>query len=260
MSQNLKRLEESLQGDEIARLNELSPGLGNKLHRMFSGLGSLISAQAGHKGTVAIKKQSSKNSQGIVDAALTMQEDRIAGVDDPIDDLDAVNLRTLRRSLPVIEQVLPTPDKALKQVSRPIGMTNMKTVATDMTATYASDVLNEHLYVVGEVTGTPRLEIYRIFGANEMELLSTFEPSEAFQRMVLHGQYIFGCRTNAASANLTVINISKPDNPEETALFNTTIAARGIHAQEGYIYVAGVGGIKIIDVSTPEAPRIVGSI
>lgn len=258
--QNTKRIEETLQGTEIAKLNELSPGLGNKLHRMFSGLGNVQSAQAGHKGSVGIKKQKRINPQGITDAAIVLERDRIAGVDDPIDDLDAVNLRTLRRLRQELVEDDPQAGSKQKEACRPVALSNMKTIETGMTATYAVEVLNELAYVAGEATGTPAFEVYRIFGQNEFVLIGSVTTSEIFQRMVLHGQYVFGCRNGSNSNNLTVIDLTKPDNPTEIALFNMGAAGKGLHAQGGFVHVACDGSIKIVDVSVPSAPIVTASI
>jgi len=113
--QNLRRVEESLNGGEIDALNKMLPGLGSKMQRILSTLGKAHSAQSGHFGPVGIAKQTQSDNRGVTQPALVLGggaatgkvgatapysnvgADRIAGLADPLDDLDAVNLRTTRR-------------------------------------------------------------------------------------------------------------------------------------------------------------------
>lgn len=97
--QNLSRVEESIDGGEIAALNLIEPGLGNKLHRILSALGNAHAAQAGHKGTVAIKAQTAKDERGRVVPGMTFSGNRAADAADAIDDSDLVTLRQARRLL-----------------------------------------------------------------------------------------------------------------------------------------------------------------
>lgn len=264
--QNTRRINESITGEEIAKLNEVSPGLGNKLHRLLSTFGSSLAAQAGHKGSVGVVKQKTKNQQGIIDPALTLQQDRIAGVDDPIDDLDAVNLRTLRRLLgQLTEDEDAIPVNPLKEVCRPIAMSNGKSVDTGLTVGYAVEVLNEFVYCLG-LDGTDGvLEIYTLHGDNEMTLTSRLVLTEEPSQMVLQGHYIYACKVvlftspDFHSNNLTIIDVKMPDAPVEVVRFNVGAATNGLHVQGRYAYVACNASIKIVDVSVPTAPIVVGT-
>lgn len=264
--QNLRRTEDSLSGEEIAALNGIQSGLGNKLHRLFSSLGQAVSAQAGHKGTVGIKKQEARDVKGVTAPALLLDEDRVGGVADPVNDLDAVNLRTLRRyieQIPDVGEGALTPAQVDKQVCRPTALSNMKTAITGMTTIYATEAQREFVYVAGEDNGTPVFQVYRILidanHTNEMRLIASINQSEAFQRMILQGHFIFGCRTNGGSQDLTVIDVKKPHAPVEVALFNVGATCKGLHAQGRFVYVACVGVVKIIDASLPDAPVAKGS-
>lgn len=257
--QNLKRVEESLTGNEIKALNDLSTGLGHKLHRLFSSLGSSVAAQSGHKGGVGIVKQKAKDTKGVVEAALTLQEDRVAGLADPIEDLDAVNLRTLRRMLPDATETGSTEGDALKEVCRPTTLSNMKTAATEMTEIYVVEVLNEFVYVLGADGFVGVLEVYVLLGENAMFRVGRLELSEIPTRMVLQGHYLYACNVNGGSQNLTVIDVKQPDTPVEVVVFDVGATAANVHAQGRFVYVACAGSCKIVDVSVPGLPIVRGT-
>ncbi len=258
--QNLKRHEESLSGEEIAKLNELAPGLGSKLHRMFAGLGSGLAAQAGHKGGVGIVKQKAKDLKGVITPALTLDEDRIAGIADPVNDLDAVNLRTLRRlTVQPEEEALPLDsNKAQKDVCRPIGLSNMKTVAVGMDVIYAVEVWNEYTYVLGLDGASGVLEIYVTHGDNVMSRTGRVVLSLVVRRMFLYGHHIYACNTAADSTHLLIINVKMPDVPDQVVNFNVGSPVRGVHANARFAYVACDDACHILDVAYHTTVREVG--
>lgn len=155
---NLRRIEESLSGEEIAALNGVFDGLGLKLQRVLVALAGGISAQAGHKGKVALAKQTAKDSTGRMAPALELDSDRIAGLADPIEDLDAVNLRTVRR---LVEEADPqnsegdsttgiSPTDVRRTVCRPLSLSDGNLTASGITTIRDVKVLNEFVYVIGE--------------------------------------------------------------------------------------------------------------
>jgi hypothetical protein len=94
---NQTQVVSGLEPTDIAWLNEQNSGMGQRLNHVLSSLGNVLGAAAGHRGTVQLVKQKGKNAKGLVDATLDASEGRIASVQDPVLDLDAVNLRTARR-------------------------------------------------------------------------------------------------------------------------------------------------------------------
>lgn len=100
-----------------------------------------------------------------------------------------------------------------------------------------------------------RFQVYRLGVRNVMELVSTLETTEFLTHMVLQGHYVYAISAGETQ-NLTIIDIKKPDDPEEVVVFDVGATTRGIHAQGRYITVACDGGVKIVDVTVPSAPVV----
>jgi hypothetical protein len=101
-AQNLRRGVGLIGGEVINRLNKLDDGLGTLLLRevnqRIAVLSGRIEAQAGHKGSVHIAPQG-RDVSGKSKPAIVLGGQRAAGMDDPIDNEDGVNLRYFRRFL-----------------------------------------------------------------------------------------------------------------------------------------------------------------
>lgn len=257
-AQNLTRLEESLSGSEITALDDLIPGLGRKLHKLISNLGNIQAAQAGHSGTVVLAEQKARDAKGEKPDAMKLQGGRVGDASPALRDDQYVTLGQVRGLL--AEQ---DPEALLDQIPtqkpacRPIGFLGAHQINTGLTNQYGTEVLNEIVYVIGDNESAGRLKIYRIAPDNNFVLLSTLNLTSAPQRMVLQGNYIYAC--GGGITNLLLLNVSKPNAPEETTVFAMGFATRGLHVQGRYCYVVGDGAGKVVDVSVPGAPSIVGS-
>lgn len=101
--QNLKRGITLIGGNIVNELNELKPGLGNKLvgeiNQKLQIISNRLEANAGHRGTVGIAKQTSKDSDGKLQPGIRLQGDRVTGVADPVDGTDAITLDYFRSRL-----------------------------------------------------------------------------------------------------------------------------------------------------------------
>src|SRR5271168_1171514 len=88
-----------LAGAQIEALNRVLPGLGLEIHTQLTTLAKAHTAHSGQAGPVGIAKQKDRaaGSRGLTPPGLILSQDRIAGVQDPMDDMDATNLRTTRR-------------------------------------------------------------------------------------------------------------------------------------------------------------------
>lgn len=99
--QNTRRGVGRIGGGVEEELNKLSPGIGTtlvrELNQKLAVIGTRLAAQAGHHGTVEIVGQKAKDANAKLEPGLKLNSNRIAGVDDPIDNEDAVNLRYFRR-------------------------------------------------------------------------------------------------------------------------------------------------------------------
>jgi len=90
-------------GGIVDELNELKPGLGTKLVREINHRLTVITtqldAQAGHKGTVTIAKQTGNDDLGKPKPGILLEDDRVTGVAFPKAGSDAVNLDYFRSFL-----------------------------------------------------------------------------------------------------------------------------------------------------------------
>lgn len=254
---NLARSEHSLSGEHIAWLNEQSPGLGNLLHQVLTDHGQSLSAQAGYKGTVGIALPKAKDSKGELEDSMNLSGGRIGGAADATRDDQYVPLRQVRRLIPGIEEGnLDTPFGA-SDVCKPVSLSNQLKAITGCTAVYAVEIQNEFIYVAGEDAGAPLFEVYRLnHSSNSMTLVGSLTHTEIFTRMSFQGHFIYG--TGAASSNLTIIDVQKPNAPIETVGSPFAIGAttHGNHAQGRYLFVACDGAVLVIDVSLPGAPDV----
>lgn len=110
---NLTQIKSALEPTDIAWLNEQNPGMGQRFNATLVHLGNVLGAAAGHRGTPQLLRQKSKNVKGLVDASLDVMKGRIENVQDPVLDLDAVNLQTLRRHIFTEEQSRKEVEEAL---------------------------------------------------------------------------------------------------------------------------------------------------
>lgn len=99
----------------VATLNDMSPGAGDQLSQAVNHLSNRAEAQAGHRGTVTIAKQSKLDALGRPAAGIQLDNDRVTGVAEPVEGSDAINLDFWRRSqtcdelLKKIEECLQLP-------------------------------------------------------------------------------------------------------------------------------------------------------
>lgn len=104
-------------------------------------------------------------------------------------------------------------------------------------------------------------QVYRVrsdeLHSNEMELVGEVATTDALQRIFLQGHYVFGI--NRGTSNLTIIDVKRPDAPVEVAVFNVGATCKGLHAQGRFVFVATAGSVKIVDISSPSSPVVVGS-
>lgn len=104
-------------------------------------------------------------------------------------------------------------------------------------------------------------QVYRVrsdeLHSNEMVLVGEVATTDALQRIFLQGHFVFGI--NRSTSNLTIIDVKRPDAPAEVAVFNVGAVCKGLYAQGRFVFVAAVGGVKIVDISVPSAPVVVGS-
>lgn len=260
--QNLKTIEQDLSG-HIEALNGVSPGLGHLLQSLFTQHGNLQAAQAGHKGPVAIAKQTGKDARKIADPGLVLSMDRIAGVDFAKDNNDAVPLAQVRALIKdatdgINERGASPPQKPFCQspiLGHPI------TQITGCTAIYATRTLLEFTYVAGEDSGTPLFEVYVEKLGNVMERVGVLNQSEIFTVMVNVGHYLIGGVTAGGSSNLTIIDATRPNAPVELPLFGVGSPIRDIDGDEGLAWIALAcdAGAKLVDCSLPSAPVVLST-
>lgn len=256
---NLKRTDETLSGTEIAALNNLEPGLGLKLHRLFSSLGSSVAAQAGHKGPVAIQPMTEKDSTGQVIPAMNLLGGRVGNADDAINDDEYVTLRQARRLLQVPDAETPSADFTRQQVCQEVSLVNQLKSISGLTAIYTVAALNEFIYVAG-ANASPAFQVFRHdFDQNTMTLVGSLTQSEAFQRMDVQGRFIFGGATSSASHRLTVIDCVKPDAPYELTVLDVGKRIWDVKARGRFIYCACTDSVRIVDASVIGALRVFGS-
>lgn len=256
---NLHQVQTGLDPTDLQWLNDQNPGMGERISTILTHLGNVLGAAAGHRGTVVLKKQKTKNTTGLVDASLDVEEGRIGNVQDPVLELDAVNFRTLKRWAAQAgidpENVIP---EEQKPVCVPTALNNSNSTDTVLTAIHAVQAHNDFIYVMGASGATGKFQVY--LRTRPLRLIGQLTTTEAFQRMFLLGEYILGVKTDGLSQNLTVIDVRKPNALVELTVTNIGSPGQGIHAQGRYAYVATVAAMKIVDLGNVELPVVVGSI
>src|ERR1044072_8126902 len=120
--------------------------------------------QTGLKGTVVVAAPKKKDPRGKADPGLKLELGRIAEVEDPIADTDAVNLRSLKRLLTcsnlmrILSQCQDFDDAIEESMDdpacEPIELTNQKNFLTNLKDVHALQGHNEFLYVFGVDTDT----------------------------------------------------------------------------------------------------------
>lgn len=270
-AQNLTRLEESLAGEEIEALNKLSPGLGAKVHKLFSNLGNIQAAAAGHQGTVVIAKQKAKDAKGETPDAMKLQGGTIGEASPATKDDQYVTLGQVRSMLTCeslatiledcIEDHLEAPRN--KPACASLALTNPKTIATGLTSIYGVHAQNEFVVITGDDGADGFVRVYRERADNSFRLIGELTPiaKERIQNTCLQGRFLF-CVASAlvTSQILTIVDVlGMPETP--AVVSSTNIGANGHHvfAQGRWVYVASGGGVTLVDVSTPGLPVVRGS-
>lgn len=250
--------------DEIDALPPELRSIFTTLNERLKAITELHESTAGLRGPVGIAKQTKKDNRGVVEAGLQLEGNRAANAADPIDDQDLVTLGYLKRQLACsnLSRILETCaeeedllDDDELSACEPLEFSGSKATDTGLTNIHATQALNEFIYVMGDDTTDGKFQVYRR-GDNDPVLVGELTTTEIFTRMIIQSRFIYGCNP---SGNLTVIDVTKPDAPDEVAVFAIGINAVGIHAQGRFVFVAGDSAIKIIDVSLPGAPVVVGS-
>ncbi len=112
---------------------------------------------------------------------------------------------------------------------------------------------------------------YAYLGAQELSVIDISDPTDPRQvaaitddgastgGIELSGDYAYLARD---VAGLTITDISNPFAPEDLAILpqEDLGRARDVAVSGDYAYVAGTDGLKVIDVSDPAAPTIVGNL
>lgn len=108
-----------------------------------------------------------------------------------------------------------------------------------------------------------KFEVYRVKSdanhANEMTLVGSLVTTEILRKVFLQAHYIFGVADGNSSRNLTIIDVKKPNAPVEVVVFDVGSVTRGVHAQGRLVYVACADGVKIVDISAPSFPVVLGT-
>lgn len=254
---NQTQVQSALEPTDIEWLNSQNPGMGQRLNTVLTHLGNVLGAAAGHRGTVVLKKQKGKDTKGVVDATLDASEGRIENVEDPVKDLDAVNLRTLRRYLLQEEDNRLDAEeiKRDKPACRATALTNPKRIQTGLEVLYAVEVLNEHVYVLGEAGGLGFVQIYRIKESNAFVLVGSVQLGAIMQKMVLQGRYLYLTKGNSG---LSLVDVEVPNAPTEVSQVGIS-GGRDVFSQGRWVYTAAVNGVNIVDVSVPTVPVVRGT-
>lgn len=257
---------ESATHEELVRaFNEFT----RQQHEQNKRLAEQAEAQAGIRGTVVAARQKKRDSRDLNLLSISLEGGRGGDCDDPVDPTDIVNKRYLDEKLKcsnlvkILEQCLDLEDfggTGGESACDPFELTNQKRIDMAMTGVFAIDGLGEFVYAAGTgVSSTdPELRAYRVSPVgNAFSLVSTLVLTEPITSMILHGHYLLGCEDGGS--DLVVIDIKKPDDPEEVAVFALGASARQLHPQGRYAYVATDAGVRIVDLSVPSAPVTVGT-
>ncbi|MGA9769183.1 MAG: hypothetical protein WBV94_09090 [Blastocatellia bacterium] len=254
--------------DEIDALPPELRSIFTTLNERLKVLSELHESTAGLRGPVGIAKQAGKDLRGVDMPGLTLEGNRAANAADPIDEQDLVTLGYLKRLLTCknITRILEGCDDEgifddeleSESACSPIGISNKKATNTGLTNIHAVQVLNEFIYVLGDDLSDGRLQVYRR-GELDPVLIADLTLTEISQRMALQGRYLYVCRNNSASENLTLIDVGRPDAPVEVSITDMGAATRHVSVEGRYAFVACDSVIKIVDVSVPAVPVVAGT-
>lgn len=256
-AQNLTRVEASLSGKEIEVLNGLEPGLGSKIHRLFSTLGNIQSAQAGHQGTVVLAEQKPKTPQGETPNAMELQGGRVGDASPAIKDDQYVTLGQVRAMLQDCDEIADCledrlDDRQVQSACVGLHFTHEKTMETGFDTQFAVEVLNENVYVLGKESNVGYVRIYRIKEDNSFQFMGQKQLSEPMRKMALQGRYIFVTDTESGgSSNFNILDIREPSAPDLIISGNIGTDCTDVVADGRFVYVASADGILIIDTSNP---------
>jgi hypothetical protein len=273
---NLVRIEESLDGVMIQALNETSPGLGTKLHRILSALGQAHTAQTGARGPIGIQKQIKLDNKGRVDPAIRLLGNRLSG-GAPAEEEDDFVIFSQLRSMLDCEALAKTlegcaddtgfgqqqPEDGIPGEPGAPGTGTCSTlefgeshsVDTGLTACYAVQAFNEYVYICGVDGSDPTLNIYRVKANLTLEFLANLVLSQEIRQMVLHGHYLFGCRDGAGSQLVLALDVANPWAPTETDSLDVGFAAQGLYADGVWLFVVGETDVASVDITNPAALR-----
>lgn len=104
-----------------------------------------------------------------------------------------------------------------------------------------------------------QFQVYRIKSDQSLALVSAITTTETIKRMARLGDFFFGVPSDGSSNKLMVIDARKPDAPEQIANFSTGVVANGVCAQGHLVFVLGPN-IKVLDVTYPAIPRVIGTL
>jgi hypothetical protein len=104
-----------------------------------------------------------------------------------------------------------------------------------------------------------QFQVYRIKSDNSLVLVGAITTTETLKRMARQGAYFYGVANDGSSNKLTIINATKPDAPEEVTVFNVGTIANAVCVQGHLAFVLGPS-IKVVDVTAPGAPRVIGTL
>lgn len=148
-----------LTGAHIAYLNEQCEGLGNALAQTFSFLTKKSDAQAGHNGPVFVAKQKQEKGKPIPEDAMKLQGGRVGDAGPAVNDDQYVTLGQVRAMLSCDNLINILADcidnlegfgQPAKPACQSIRLANPESIATGLSHTYAVEVLDEFVYVLGD--------------------------------------------------------------------------------------------------------------
>jgi hypothetical protein len=165
-----------------------------------------------------------------------------------------------RPDLETPASIVENPPFGVDSPCKPTAFTNPKQAATGLANVYAVVARQAWVYLIGDDNTDGHFQVYRVGQDNVPVRVADLTTTNRFTRMVVSGPYAFGCRTGGGSSNLTVISVTKPNDPQEVVVFNVGATAKNLTVQGRYVYVACDGPlVKIVDVGTPAVPRVVGT-
>lgn len=103
-----------------------------------------------------------------------------------------------------------------------------------------------------------RYQVYRIGQDNVPVKVGDITTTDILTKIIVAGRYAFGISANVTN-NLTIIDHGEPDNPVQIVVFNTGDITTDLSVQGRYIYITSATVMRILDVSVPDTPVIIGS-